>query len=808
MRWPFCLADAGSEIQVRHRQGIAFDEVTARFDRITHQGVEDLVCANGVFDGHAQHATLSWVHGGFPQLIRVHFAQTFVSLNSVTLGAFCHQPIKGFLEFLDLLLAFATLNVSTIVQQGAQLRAQRNDGFVVVTAEEVAVEGDVVRQAVGDQFDLWQPHITLTVFTQAGFVHQARLLDGTQAHFVLGQPILHRRVIAQLLQADGRQVDEVLGQLLRVQTRQTLKGLHHHAEIVSQTLQRLTRDTRGFVVQVQAGIFQGRLRHVLFHGVVVFDVLLLLAFLHLVQRRLGDVDVATLDQLRQLTEEEGQQQGTDVRTVDVSIGHDDDVVVAQLLDVVLVAADTATQRGDQRAHFLGRDHLVETGFFHVEDLALQRQDRLGATVTTLLGGTASRVTFHQVQFGKGRVFFLAVRQFARQAGDIQRTFTTGHLTGFTRRFTGTGGVDHLADHQLGFVRVFQQEVREVLAHFLFDCGLHFGRDQLVLGLGAELRIRHLDRNDRGQAFTGIVTGSGDLVLLRQAFRFDVGVQVTGQCGTETHQVSTAVALRNVVGEAQQVLVEAVVPLQGDFHADAVFTLDVEVEHLVDRSLVGVQVFNERSQATFVFEQLFLAAALVLEDDADTGVEEGQFTNPLGQDVPAEVDVLEGQVRRLEVNLGTGGFALADDFHRLLRNTVDVGLLPDLAAAANGQDQFLGQCVHYRNTYTVQTAGYFVGVVVELTAGVQHGHDDLGCGNAFFFVHVYRDATAVIANGDGLIRVDDDADVVAVAGESFVDRVIDHLEHHVVQTAAIVGVTNVHTGTFAYGIQAFQHFNAR
>ncbi|AKA27519.1 hypothetical protein PCL1606_60760 [Pseudomonas chlororaphis] len=29
----------------------------------------------------------------------------------------------------------------------------------------------------------------------------------------------------------------------------------------------------------------------------------------------------------------------------------------------------------------------------------------------------------------------------------------------------------------------------------------------------------------------------------------------------------------------------------------------------------------------------------------------------------------------------------------------------------------------------------------------------------------------------------------------------------VQTAAIVGVTNVHTGTFAYGIQTFQHFNA-
>ena len=446
----------------------------------------------------------------------------------MTLGAFCHQPIKGFFEFLDLLLAFATLNVSTIVQQGAQLRAQRNDGFVVVTAEEVAVEGDVVRQAVGDQFDLWQPHITLTVFTQAGFVHQARLLDGTQAHFVLGQPILHRCVIAQLLQADGRQVDEVLGQLLRVQTRQTLEGLHDHAEIVNQTLQRLTRDTRGFVVQMQAGIFQGRLRHVLFHGVVVFDVLLLLAFFHFVQRRLSDVDIATLDQFRQLTEEEGQQQGTDVRTVDVSISHDDDVVVAQLVDVVLITADTAAQGCDQRADFLRGNHLVEAGFLNVEDLTLQRQDRLGATVTTLLGGTASRVTFHQVQLGEGRVLLLAVSQFARQAGDIQRAFTTGHLTGFTRGFTGTCSVDHFADNQLGFVRVLQQEVGEVFAHLLFHSGLHFGRHQLVFGLGAELRIWHFYRDNRGQAFTCVVTGGGHLVLLGQAFGFDVSVQVTRQ----------------------------------------------------------------------------------------------------------------------------------------------------------------------------------------------------------------------------------------------------------------------------------------
>lgn len=78
-----------------------------------------------------------------------------------------------------------------------------------------------------------------------------------------------------------------------------------------------------------------------------------------------------------------------------------------------------------------------------------------------------------------------------------------------------------------------------------------------------------------------------------------------------------VALRNVVGEAEDVLVEAVVPLQRDFDTDPIlFTLDIEVEDLVDRRLVGVQVGDERAEATFVLEQLFLGRTLITQQDAD------------------------------------------------------------------------------------------------------------------------------------------------------------------------------------------------
>jgi hypothetical protein len=37
---------------------------------------------------------------------------------------------------------------------------------------------------------------------------------------------------------------------------------------------------------------------------------------------------------------------------------------------------------------------------------------------------------------------------------------------------------------------------------------------------------------------------------------------------------------------------------------------------------------------------------------------------------------------------------------------------------------------------------------------------------------------------------------------FIDRVIDNLEHHVMQTGSVIGVTDVHTWSFANGFEAF------
>src|SRR5690606_30876438 len=94
------------------------------------------------------------------------------------------------------------------------------------------------------------------------------------------------------------------------------------------------------------------------------------------------------------------------------------------------------------------EHLVEARFLDVQDLALQRQDRLGPAIAPLLRGAARRVTLDEEELGKGGILLLAVRELAGQAGDVERAFPARHLARFPRGLARTRGFDDLADDRL------------------------------------------------------------------------------------------------------------------------------------------------------------------------------------------------------------------------------------------------------------------------------------------------------------------------------------------------------------------------
>ena len=115
-------------------------------------------------------------------------------------------------------------------------------------------------------------------------------------------------------------------------------------------------------------------------------------------------------------------------------------------------------------------------------------------------------------------------------------------------------------------------------------------------------------------------------------------------------------------------------------------------------------------------------------------------------------------------------------------------------------------VDHRRADAVQAARDLVGVLVEFSAGMELGHDDLGRRDALFLVDVDRHAAAVVAHRDRAVAVQHHLDAVAIAGQRLVDRVVDDLVDHVVQAGAVVGVADIHARPLAHGVEAAQHLD--
>jgi hypothetical protein len=103
-----------------------------------------------------------------------------------------------------------------------------------------------------------------------------------------------------------------------------------------------------------------------------------------------------------------------VSAVDIGVGHDDDALIAQVVDIEL-AAELRTQSKREVSQFLVGHQLVVGGAFDIEDLAAQGKDRLRLTVAGLLGAAAGRVAFDEEEFGAFRALGGTVRQLAGEA---------------------------------------------------------------------------------------------------------------------------------------------------------------------------------------------------------------------------------------------------------------------------------------------------------------------------------------------------------------------------------------------------------
>ena len=118
--------------------------------------------------------------------------------------------------------------------------------------------------------------------------------------------------------------------------------------------------------------------------------------LHFVQRRAGDVDVSPFHKLPLVAIEERENQRANVGTIHISISHDHDAVIPQIFHIELFTLDAQAEGRDQGLNLGVLVNLGVIGFLNIQNLAPQRQDRLVAAITPLLGGATCGVTLNDI----------------------------------------------------------------------------------------------------------------------------------------------------------------------------------------------------------------------------------------------------------------------------------------------------------------------------------------------------------------------------------------------------------------------------
>ena len=149
-----------------------------------------------------------------------------------------------------------------------------------------------------------------------------------------------------------------------------------------------------------------------------------------------------------------------MRTIDIGIGHDDNLVVTQLLIVGLLAVFAQTEAHTQRlydvVHLFVLEGFVPHHALHIEDLTADRQYSLELTLTTLLGRTACRVTLDDEEFAVGCIVIGAVSQFAGQTTTAHGALALYTLASLACCHTCCSRQYHLIHNELGLMGMLLQ----------------------------------------------------------------------------------------------------------------------------------------------------------------------------------------------------------------------------------------------------------------------------------------------------------------------------------------------------------------
>ena len=258
---------------------------------------------------------------------------------------------------------------------------------------------------------------------------------------------------------------------------------------------------------------------------------------------------------------------------------------------------------------------------------------------------------------------------------------------------------------------------------------NFAVSELRLGLSFKLWFLYLDRDYSRQTFTEVIACDFYFGFFQHLVVFGIFLQRTGQCAAETCKVRTTFDGIDIVYVRVDIFVIRRIVHDSHFHRCALF-LCVDVDYIIYQMFAGgVDVADEFLQTFFRVENFHLGVVFFVfytkvgQSDLDACIQIGQLAHTGSKDLVVVNGFREDRVIRPELLTCTCNIACSDFLYRIQRMSAFIFLLIDFSVAENLRSHVCGQGVHTRYTYTVQTSGYFVRSLIELTAGMQYGHDN-------------------------------------------------------------------------------------
>lgn len=369
------------DVEVSDVEGVFFNELATGLHDITHEDGEHAVGFEQVFltQIHAQHATLGGVHGGFEELLGVHFTQAFEALNLDAAFADAEDGVED-ARYIEHGVAdgFGPLTLNDL-EEG-----------LVLAAEVVDVQAEFIELA--EEFLHGAGFVDFDKLGAGGGAGVAVFVKGASKDTEVGMlasefaELLVVDEVVEVLFVSGANTQEILWEAASDRVARLKVGLEVTAlaaDVIGEAgewgeklkdLLELAVVEGGAVGSVLQGDFiRPEFEKDAVQVGVVLDVFFTLFAGDFVKRWLGDVEVAALHQFRHVTAKEGEQQGADVAAIHVGVGHDDDLVVAGFANVkaafVGTITDAGADGGDHGLDFFVLQGFVEAGFFYIDELS-------------------------------------------------------------------------------------------------------------------------------------------------------------------------------------------------------------------------------------------------------------------------------------------------------------------------------------------------------------------------------------------------------------------------------------------------------